>query len=240
MSEAATRDAIAARLEALRARIARAAQEAGRDPAGITLVGVSKRQPAPKLVAAVAAGLGHVAESFAQEARDKLPGVLETLAARGLPRPRLHFVGRLQTNKARLVAPLFDEVESVDREALADALDQRARALGRRLTVLLQVDLSDEPQKGGASPAETPRLLDHCRGLAGLEVRGLMAIPHPDADPSARRRSFAALRELRDALPGGVAGLPELSMGMSDDFPLAIAEGATRVRIGTALFGPRT
>lgn len=229
---------VAARLRAVRERIARAAVEAGRSADDVTLVGVSKRQPVERIEEAVAAGLEHVAESFAQEARDKLPVLLARLDGAGLARPRLHFVGRIQTNKVRYLVPAFDEVESVDRIEVAAALARRAEAHGLRLPILLQVNVSGEPQKGGVAPEGAAALLDACRGLA-LDVRGLMTVPEAVA-PEARRASFAALRTLRDTLAGAEPGaLPELSMGMSDDYPEAIHEGATRVRIGTALFGPR-
>ena len=237
MSEA---DAIAERLAAIRARVAAAAARAGRAPDAITVVGVAKRHPAERVVQAVAAGLDCVAESFAQEAREKIPRVREELARRGLPAPRFHFVGRLQTNKARLVAPLCDCVESVDRGSLARELARRAEGLGRRLAVTLQVNLGGEAQKGGVAPEALPALLDACDALPALEVVGLMTVPEAGAGEALLRRRFAGLRELRDtAARAGRPGLRELSMGMSADFEWAVEEGATWVRIGTALFGPR-
>jgi hypothetical protein len=227
-------DALAARLAALRERIAAAARRAGRDPGEITLVGVSKRVPAERVAAAVAAGLRDVGESFVQEARAKIPEV----AARVAERPRWHLVGRLQRNKARDAAALFDWVHGVDREDLARELDRRAAQAGRTLAVLLQVNLSGEAQKGGAAPDAVPGLLAACRALA---VRGLMTVPATAEDPEAARPAFARLRALRDALraaPGG-DGLVHLSMGMSHDFEVAVEEGATMVRVGTALFGAR-
>jgi pyridoxal phosphate enzyme (YggS family) len=230
----------AARLAALRERIAAAARRAGRDPAAVTLVGVAKRQPAERVLAAIAAGLGDVAESFVQEARAKLPALREALDARGLPVPRFHFVGRLQTNKAGPAAALFDCVQSVDRAELARALARRAEAAGRRLQILVQVNLSGEPQKGGAPPADLAALLGVCEALPGLELAGLMTVPEETRDEALLRRRFAALRELRDTFArAGHPGLRELSMGMSGDFEIAIEEGATQVRIGTALFGAR-
>jgi PLP dependent protein len=235
-----TAEAIAARLAALRERIAAAAARAGRSPDEVTLVGVAKRQPAEAVVSAVAAGLRDVGESYAQEAREKIPVVRAALAARGLPAPRFHFIGRLQTNKARIATSLFDCVESVDRAELAAELSRRAAAAGRRLPVLLQVNLSAEARKGGVAPEALPALLAACAELPGLEAVGLMTVPEEGAEASRLRGRFARLRELRDTLAGsGHAGLRELSMGMSADFELAVEEGATRVRIGTALFGPR-
>jgi hypothetical protein len=230
-------DALRARLAALRERIAAAARRAGRDPGEITLVGVSKRVPAERVATAVAAGLRDVGESFVQEARAKIPDV----AARVAEPPRWHLVGRLQRNKARDAAALFDWVHGVDREDLARELDRRAGQAGRKLAVLLQVNLSGEAQKGGAAPEAVPGLLAACGALAALEVRGLMTVPAAAEDPEAARPAFARLRALRDALraaPGG-DGLVHLSMGMSHDFEVAVEEGATMVRVGTALFGTR-
>lgn len=237
MSVAASTDTIAASLAALRARIATAAARAGRRGEEVTLVGVAKKQGAEAVVAAVAAGLGDVGENFAQEAREKIPAVADALAARGLPQPRWHFLGQLQRNKARLVTPLFDCVQTVDRVELAEELSLRAQRGGRALEVLLQVNVDAEPQKGGAEPADLRALLEATRALPALALRGLMAIPAPRAD---MRPAFARLRALRDDLARtSGADLPVLSMGMSDDFEAAIAEGATCVRIGTALFGQR-
>ncbi|HVH05462.1 MAG TPA: YggS family pyridoxal phosphate-dependent enzyme [Myxococcota bacterium] len=231
---------IAARLAELRARAAAAAERAGRSPAEVTLIGVAKRQPAARVVAAVAAGLGDVAENFVHEARDKLPAVREALAARGLAAPRFHLVGRLQTNKARTAAPLFDCVQSVDRLELARELARRAEAAGRTLDALVQVNLSGEPQKGGVAPDGLAALLDACAALPALRLRGLMTVPEETSDAALLRGRFAALRELRDtAVRAGHAGVRELSMGMSADFELAIEAGATWIRIGTALFGAR-
>jgi hypothetical protein len=228
---------IGARLSAVRERIAAAARRAGRAPDAVTLVGVAKQQPAAVVAAAVRAGLGCVGENFAQEARAKIPAVREMLAGAGVAVPRWHFIGQLQQNKARLVAPLFDCVESVDRLALAAELDRRAAAAGRTLDVLLQVNVSGEAQKGGVAPGELPGLVDAVSALGHLRLRGLMAIPEASDDPEASRPAFARLRALRDAL--GRPEVVELSMGMSADFEVAIEEGATLVRVGTALFGAR-
>jgi hypothetical protein len=232
---------VAGALAELRGRIAAAAGRAGRDPAEVVLVGVAKRQPAQRVAAAVAAGLTHVGESFAQEARDEIPRVCEMLAARGIAPPRWHFVGRLQRNKARLVVPLFECVESLDRTDLAQELAVRTAALGRRLDVLLQVNLSGESQKGGAPPEALPALLAACAALPALRVTGLMTVPAASPDAEKARPVFARLRTLQGELraaPGGTE-LRELSMGMSADFEVAIEEGATLVRVGSALFGAR-
>ncbi len=231
---------MAERLSALRERMAAAARRAGRDPAGVTLIGVTKRVPAGRVAEAVRAGLTVLGESYVQEARAKTAAVAALLGP-GAPRPSWRLVGRLQRNKAREAVALFDAVETVDRADLADELERRAAAAGRRLEILLQVNLSEEPQKGGVSAPELPDLLAVCAGLSHLDVAGLMTVPAASPDPEASRPVFARLRELAAELrhaPGG-AGLRELSMGMSADFEVAIEEGATLLRVGTALFGPR-
>jgi hypothetical protein len=223
----------------VRARIVRAAGRAGRDPASVTLVGVSKRQPAQRVVAALRAGLRDVGESYVQEAAAKQPRVHELLAPS--PPPRWHLVGRLQRNKVRAALALFDVIHSVDRPALAEELSRRAAALGRRVELCLQVDLAGEPQKGGAPPEALAELLDLCARLPSLAAVGLMTVPPLHPDPEASRPHFARLRQLRDRLRERASGaaLRELSMGMSADFETAIEEGATWVRVGTALFGAR-
>jgi pyridoxal phosphate enzyme (YggS family) len=229
--------AIEERLAAVRARVAAAARRAGRDPAEVTLVGVSKRIRAEAVVAAVKAGLGHVGENYVQEAAAKIAAVAERTAAP----PRWHLVGRLQRNKARDAVLLFDLIETLDRIDLARELARRAEAAGRRLPVLLQVNLSREPQKGGVAPEGAEDLLGSCAELPALEVCGLMTVPAADPDPEAARCCFTRLRELREDLrerPAG-AGLVHLSMGMSADFEVAVEEGATIVRVGTAIFGAR-
>lgn len=231
-------EAIADRLAEVRQRIAAAAQRAGRSVEDIELVGVAKRFPADDVVAAVRAGLTSVGENYVQEAQTKLADVHAALEAEGRAAPRFHFVGQLQRNKASHAARLFDVVQTVDRASLGDALDKRAGAAGRRLRVLLQVDVSGEAQKGGVDPAALPALLEAGSRWQNLEVAGLMAIPAAAPDP---RAAFARLRSLREALreaPGGET-LRELSMGMSGDYEQAIEEGATIVRVGTAIFGPR-
>jgi pyridoxal phosphate enzyme (YggS family) len=233
--------AIAERLAAVRERIRGAALRAGRRPEEITLLGVSKRQPAERVVAAARAGLACVGENYVQEALEKLPKIQAALEGSGVTPLRWHFIGQLQRKKARAAAQAFDVVESVDRPALAMELDRRAGQIGRRLSVLLQVNLSGEPQKGGVAPEDLAALLAQSVDWPQLEVVGLMAIPALAADPERSRPAFARLRELRQTLrqaPGGAA-LRELSMGMSADFEVAIEEGATIVRIGTAIFGPR-
>jgi hypothetical protein len=232
---------VAARLAAVQGRIAAAARRAGRGEGEITLVGVAKRQPAERVAAACRAGLRCVGESYLQEARARIPRVRALLAESGIPAPRWHFVGRLQRNKAREVARRFDVVESVDREELGRELERGAQEREGPLEVLLQVDLSGEPRKGGVAPEALPELLAASAGWTHLRVVGLMAIPAAASDPEASRPAFARLRALRDGLRARPAGasLRELSMGMSADFEVAIEEGATWVRVGTALFGAR-
>jgi pyridoxal phosphate enzyme (YggS family) len=235
-------EAVADRLAGVRERIAAAARRAGRRPEEVTLVGVSKTIPADRIAEAVAAGLDHLAENYLQEARAKLPELRARLAALGLPMPRLHFVGRLQRNKAREVARAFDVVESLDRAELGEELERRAGEAGRELRGLIQVNQAREASKGGAPPEALPGLLAQSAAWKHLRLTGLMAIPEPQATPEASRPSFARLRALAQALraqPGGES-LRELSMGMSADFEVAIEEGATSVRIGTAIFGPRS
>jgi pyridoxal phosphate enzyme (YggS family) len=229
------------RLERLGERIERAAQRAGRDPREIRVVGISKRQPPERIVAAVRAGLREFGESYVQEARAKLPRLQALLGESEQRRLRWHLVGRLQRNKAREASRWFEVVHSVDRPELAAELDRRATGWGRTLEVLLQVNLSGESQKGGVAPPELPGLLASCGPLTSLRVVGLMVVPRESANPEASRAAFASLRQLRDTLratPGGSA-LRELSMGMSADFEVAIEEGASVVRVGTAIFGPR-
>lgn len=229
------------RLGSIHDRIAAASERSGRAAEAVRLIGVSKKQPAEAVAAAVRAGLRDVAENFAQEARGKIPEVARLLATDGTPTPTWHFVGQLQRNKVRLVAPHFDVVASVDRLTLAEELSRRAAARDRPLEILLQVKLGDEVQKGGVAPAELGALLGAVGSLDALRVTGLMTVPAIGSRPEDARNSFRALRALRDDLskqPGG-ENLHELSMGMSADFEVAVEEGATQVRVGQAIFGPR-
>jgi pyridoxal phosphate enzyme (YggS family) len=191
------------------------------------------------VVAAVRAGLTDLGENYVQEAVAKQQKVRASLEGCALEPPRWHLIGRLQRNKARAAVRVFDAIHSLDRAALGDALEARAAEASRRLAVLIEVNLSGEAQKAGAPAEDVADLLAASAAWPHLELCGLMTIPA--ADPERARPAFARLRRLRDALaaaPGG-AGLRELSMGMSADFEVAIEEGATIVRVGTALFGPR-
>jgi len=217
---------IKANLEAVQEVIAGACRKAGRAPGEVLLIAVSKTVDLERIQAAVAAGAAALGENRVQEAKDKV-------AVLGRPVP-WHLIGSLQNNKARGAVMLFDWIHSVDRLEVARELDHRAQAAGRTVNGLLQVNLGDEPQKGGAAPGEVKPLLDELRGLTHLDIRGLMAIPPQVPDAEAARPYFRRLRELRDA-----AGLEHLSMGMSADYAVAIEEGATMVRVGTSIFGAR-
>ena len=211
------------RLEAVRAAIAKAAKLAGRGPDELTLVAVSKTHPPEAIEALIAAGQRDFGENRVQEAAAKWPALRERH-----PHARLHLIGRLQSNKADEAVALFDAIHSLDRPSLAAALDKAMAGSGRRPDCFVQVNIGDEPQKGGCAVAELPALLEQARALP---VKGLMCIPPADVEPAPY---FALLAKL--ARRHGVAGL---SMGMSADFETAVMAGATHVRVGTALFGPR-
>jgi len=220
------------RLAAVQKRITDAAHRAGRDPASIRLVAVSKQQSAECVRAAASAGQLEFGENYPQEALAKL----ERLADLPLV---WHFIGQLQANKTRAVAENFTWVQTVDRERIAARLSAQRPFHAPPLEVLLQVRLVDEPGKGGVEPAELPRLAEIVAGLPRLRLRGLMCIPPPADSEAAQRVPFARLRELLEGLNRGGHSMDTLSMGMSDDLEAAIREGATVVRVGTAVFGPR-
>ena len=212
--------------------IRQAAEKKGRNPDSVRLLAVSKKVPAERL--RILWGLGHrfFGENRVQEARVKIP----EMPSGG----EWHFIGGLQTNKAKEAVEWFDVVESVDRLELAAELQKRAEAGGKRLKVLLEINVGGEAAKHGAKPEEAAFLFQAVNAMSRLEIRGLMAIPPFREKPEEARPFFQKLRETRDHLEqSSGAALPELSMGMSHDFPVAIAEGATLVRIGTALFGSR-
>ncbi len=224
---------LAGRLDDIRGRLARAAARAGREPGSIRLVGVTKTVPAGLVREAVALGLLDLGENRVQEARDKIP-------AFGRDGVRWHMIGHLQRNKAGLAAELFDRVHSLDSLALAEAVSRRAMALGRRLPVLLEVNVSGEASKHGVRPDDAAPLAGAVAALPGLVLDGLMTIAPYSDDPEAARPHFARLRGLRDTLERSTGvTLPELSMGMSGDFEVAVEEGSTIVRVGTAIFGAR-
>ena len=218
-------DAIQAAISAVLARIADAARAAGRDPASVTLVAVSKTFSEDAVQAALDAGQRVFGENRVQEAAAKFPALKASH-----PDLELHLIGPLQTNKAREAVVLFDVIESVDREKLARELAKEMARAGRRPRLYVQVNIGEEPQKAGVAPGELDALLEACRGL-GLAIEGLMCIPPADQPPAP---FFARLREL-----AARHALPVVSMGMSGDYAEAIAQGATHVRVGSAIFGVR-
>ena len=217
---------VAGRLAAVRARIAAAAAAAGRAPESVALVAVSKTFGPERIRPALEAGQRAFGENRVQEAMGKWPA-LKAAAADA----RLHLIGPLQTNKARDAAALFDVIETVDRPRLAAALAREFDRSGRRPPCYVEVNTGAEPRKAGALPADADRFIEACRGEYGLPIVGLMGLPPLGADPAPH---FAMLRRI-----AARHGLAELSMGMTADFETAIAHGATGVRIGTAIFGPR-
>jgi hypothetical protein len=217
---------VKANLERVRERMARAAERAGRRAEDVLLVGVSKTVEVARIREAIEAGVPALGENRVQEARAKI-------AALGRPVP-WHLVGALQTNKAKDAVALFDLVHSLDRVELARECDRRAAARGQALDVLVQINVAGEPTKGGVAPAELDALLEALASCTHLRVRGLMAMPPEAATAEDSRAWFRALAKLAER-----HGLRELSMGMSGDFEVAIEEGATIVRVGTAIFGPR-
>ena len=225
-------DTLAARWIAVRERVDAACIAAGRDPAEVTVLPVSKTFGPEAVRAAAALGLSRFGENKVQELREK------SVVLADLPLAWV-LIGHLQTNKAKDVARLASEVQSLDRLELAEALHRRLEIEGRTLEVLVQVKTSPEESKHGLAPDALPALLERLRDYPTLRVRGLMTLAVQSDDPAAVRACFRQLRELRDAAAARGHELPCLSMGMSGDFPLAVAEGATEVRIGTAIFGRR-
>lgn len=222
-----------ARLATVRSRLAQAEQRAGRAAGSVTLVAVSKRHPPEAIRAAYAAGQRDFGENYPQELHEK------ALALADLPDLRWHFVGHLQSNKIRLVMPFVSLLHTVDSAHAVNELSRRATLEGKRLAVLVQVNIAGEAQKSGCAPQEIEEVLTAIEGTPALSLRGLMTLPPHHEDEAEQRRPLAALRTLA-SLHGGPARLPELSMGMSDDLEAAVLEGATLVRIGTAIFGERT
>ncbi len=225
-------DPIAAALAAVRSRIESACSRSGRDPGTVTLVAVSKTQSAAAVAQAADAGHRVFGENRVQEALAKRADVDRDV--------EWHLVGALQRNKARHVVGAFALLHGIDDSRLLSEIDRRAAAGGIRQSLLLQVRLGDESSKSGVDPAGLSALIDEAVGLDHVELRGLMTIPPPVEQPEHAREWFARLRELRDveAARTGIE-LPELSMGMTGDFEVAVEEGATLVRVGTAIFGRR-
>ncbi|MFW6051299.1 MAG: YggS family pyridoxal phosphate-dependent enzyme [Myxococcota bacterium] len=227
--EEAWRERVRRGLAQVRGRLVSACEQARRDPRAIRLVAVSKVHPPAAVRAAYAEGQRDFGENYVQEMSAKAEALSD------LTELRWRFVGHLQRNKARDVVRLGAAVETVDSSRLADAIDRRAAQEGRRLEVLIQVNVGGEAQKAGCAPDQVPALVAHVRGLDGLDLRGLMTVPPHTDDPEGARPFFRRLRELRDA-----HGLRDLSMGMTHDLEIAVQEGATIVRVGTAIFGKRS
>lgn len=215
--------------------IAEAASTVNRDPSEIILVAVSKTRPAEEVAEAVEAGVRHLGENRVQEAAAKIPLVTGNA--------EWHLVGSLQSNKARQAARLFDWIDSLHSGKVADILSDEAQKLGKVLNVLVQVNISEEESKSGVSPDEASELVLYASRLPGLKVRGLMTIGSLGAAPSQTRNEFRSMRALFDRLRGDpefLSPLDTLSMGMSGDFRIAIEEGSTMVRVGSAIFGERS
>ncbi|GLO48842.1 YggS family pyridoxal phosphate-dependent enzyme [Pseudomonas asiatica] len=220
---------LADNLSAISARIASAAQAAGRDPASVQLLAVSKTKPASAIREIHAAGVCDFGENYLQEALTKQQALGDL--------PLIwHFIGPIQSNKTKAIAEHFDWVHSVDRLKIAQRLSEQRPAGLAPLNICLQVNVSGEDSKSGCAPADLPALAKAVAALPNLRLRGLMAIPEPTDDRAAQEAAFATLRQLQEGLG---LGLDTLSMGMSHDLEAAIAQGATWVRIGTALFGAR-
>jgi len=227
-----TNDSLATRWAAVRDRVAQSCLAAGRPVDAVTILPVSKTFGVDLIREAVALGLHRFGENKVQEIRDKAG----PLADCGID---WVVIGHLQTNKAKDVARLASEVQSLDRLELAEALDRRLQHEGRAIDVLVQVKTSDEPSKSGLSPEDLPAFLDALKSFTTLRPRGLMTLAVASEDEAEVRACFRALRLCRERAQADGHDLPRLSMGMSGDFPLAIAEGATEVRIGSAIFGSR-
>jgi len=224
-------DDFSSRLEQIQSAMADAARRSGRDPEQVELIAVSKTQPDEAIQEAMRAGLTRFGENKVQEARGKIESL-----GRGL----WHLIGHLQSNKAKDAVRLFDSIDSVDRLELAQEIDRRAEAMGKIQNVLLQVNIAGESTKFGCAPEAAHALAEAINLLPRLCLNGLMTIAPYAPDPEKSRPHFAGLRELRDQLEAETGlRLPVLSMGMSGDFAVAIEEGSTAVRIGTALFGER-
>lgn len=222
-----TREQIAARVDDVRARMGAAAARAGRAHEAVRLVAVSKTKPAWMVVAAADAGVTDFGENYVQDALAKQ----DEIDRKDI---HWHFIGHLQRNKVKHVVGRFDLLHSLDSVRLADALESRAEAIDASVRALIEVNLAEETSKTGVAPADLVALLTHCRGLTRVHIAGLMTMPPPVDDPEDARPLFRRLAQI-----AAEHGLEELSMGMTHDFEVAIEEGATMVRVGTALFGPR-
>ena len=226
---------IAENLKQIKQRIIKAARRVGRDPADVRLVAVTKERSVVTVAEGIRTGVRFLGENKVQEARDKI----ETLGHNGL---EWHFIGRLQKNKVKFIFDLFDLIHSVDSLDLALTIHQKAQLLGSCMPILLQVNVSGEASKFGMDPKILMEVIRKIAFLKGLKVKGLMTITPYDSNPEKSRPYYIRLRDLRDScskfdIPG--VSLDELSMGMSNDYEVAVEEGATLVRVGTALFGSR-
>jgi pyridoxal phosphate enzyme (YggS family) len=223
---------VAESIASVRERIARACDRAGRDPDSVMLVGVTKGVPEERIREALDAGVTHLGESRVQEALPKMRALSDRA-------PTWHLIGHLQTNKARLAAETFDRIESVDSFRLARVLEEDALEIGRELRIFVQVRLEDEPGRHGAPMGDVERLVEEIDGMPSILVTGLMAIPPRRERPEDARADFRSVRGLFERLHAKRPEIRHLSMGMSADFEIAVEEGATEVRVGTALFGLR-
>ncbi len=232
MESSRVNESMRSNLSAIEESIAAACIRAGRNRESVTLIGVSKTFPASLVDDAVSLGVGDIGENRVQELRAKVDEVQTS--------PRWHVIGHIQSNKAKEAARLADVIHTVDSVHLAERLAKEADQLQKRLDVLIQVNVGGEEQKSGVTPDAAERLLSEILSFGALRIRGLMTIP-PIASSDRTRAFFAQLRDLRDRLQPVAGGdiFTELSMGMSDDFPVAIEEGATMIRVGRALFGDR-
>lgn len=229
--DATPADTLPARLETLQRRIRHSCEAAGRDPAGVTLLAVSKTRHADEIRALAALGVSDIGENYLQEALPKQDALAD------LPLT-WHFIGPIQSNKTRDIATRFDWVHSVDRDKIARRLNDQRPGHLPPLNVCIQVNIDDEDSKSGVAPEQVPALAVQIQALPKLRLRGLMTIPRAGA-ADGNRAAFGRLAMTLSQLRHTIAALDTLSMGMSDDFEVAIAEGATLVRLGTALFGPR-
>ena len=223
--------AIRENLFKVRERIERAAQKAGRDPSGINLVAVSKTVEVSRIKEAIEAGVLILGENYVQEAQKKIEAIGKPVS--------WHFIGHLQSNKARYAVRLFDVVHSTDSIPLAEELDRRSEQEKRMIKVMIEVNLSKEATKFGTDEERVLNLAKRIQGLKHLFLEGLMTMPPYFDSPEMSRPYYRALRELKERMIKEGVPMKELSMGMSNDFEIAIEEGATYVRVGTAIFGPR-
>ena len=226
-------------LQAVIARIAAAAAAAGRPPGAVRLLAVTKTHPPARIAEAEAAGQRAFGENYVQEALEKMDALAHQIGARRASALEWHLIGPLQSNKTRAAAERFDWVQSVDREKIARRLSEQRPVALAPLNVLIEVNLSGEASKSGVRAQDAASLARAIAGLPRLRLRGLMAIPAPSSDATVQRARFRAVRELFERLRAEGLELDTLSMGMSGDMEAAIAEGATMVRIGSAIFGAR-